>query len=352
MPLTEKTAPKFDDDGQPRTVSGWFEPNFTQPLYDLGRCEAATFSGVLSPAGEIGAVRLGVNSVFLENAEDYYKKYQGFDYWRKMLSAALEQSNVRKAGLIVEYGCGFGNATLPMLDLLPTSQIIATDISPNLLSILRRLLASRSLEERCVPVAMDAQKPYIKEGVADLVFGAAILHHLLDPMTFVQHAMKVLKPGGVAFFFEPLEGGYATLVAICDEVSAEAKRRNFWDHSIYVTEMAAADLRPQILRAAMPGWHERDDKWVFPRSLLDDMAAAANSTVTLFGLHDNIGQFRRHFSYMLKTYYLVEPSDYPAWAWEIFDRYDRHMYSRDMLRDLAIEGCIIFRKNGGQSAPR
>ena len=89
-------------------------------------------------------------------------------------------------------------------------------------TFVRRLLASRSLEERCVPVAMDAQKPYIKEGVADLVFGAAILHHLLDPMTFVQHAMKVLKPGGVAFFFEPLEGGYATLVAICDEVSAEA----------------------------------------------------------------------------------------------------------------------------------
>ncbi|WP_425328518.1 class I SAM-dependent methyltransferase [Rhodopseudomonas palustris] len=60
---------------------------------------------------------------------------------------------------MVEYGCGFGNATLPMLDIFPDAKILATDISPNLLKILEGLLSSRGLEDRCVAIAMDAIRP-------------------------------------------------------------------------------------------------------------------------------------------------------------------------------------------------
>ena len=104
-------------------------------------------------------------------------------------------------------------------------------------------------------------------------------------------------------------------------------------------------MRPQIFRQAIPGWHERDDKWMFPRSVLDDIARGSESTVSTYGLHDNIGQFRRHFSYMLKTYGEMDPKDYPEWAWDIFDKYDFRTFSPEMLRDLALEGCITFRKN-------
>jgi ubiquinone/menaquinone biosynthesis C-methylase UbiE len=347
-------------------VHGWFSNCFTEPLWDLGSVEAEQFRGVLSPKSEVGQLRSGVNAVFLENAEDYYKKYQGFDYWRKLLLEAMNRSGVAEPELIIEYGCGFGNATLPMLDIVSTCKIVASDISPNLLAILERLLIERNLKDRCVSVAMDALKPYVKEGCADLVFGAAILHHLVEPGQFVKHAMRVLKPGGVAFFFEPLEGGHAVLLSICDEIKREAKRRTPfkrldrlkqwkylkrwrpgrpWDHAIYLTGLLSDALRPQIFRMAIPGWKDMDDKWAFPRAVIDEMARDAGATATVYGLHDNVGQFRRHFAYMLETYGGMSPTDYPDWAWEIFDRYDRETFSPDMLRDLALEGCIVFRKN-------
>jgi SAM-dependent methyltransferase len=326
-------------------IIGWFSPYFNEPLVDLGMHESADFAGVLSPKSEVGAARAGVNAVFLDNAEDYYKKYQGFDYWRKLLVEALQRCGASEPALVVEYGCGFGNATLPMLDLIPNCRVIASDISPNLLSIMERLLAARGLKERCVSVAMDAQKPYLIEGCADLVFGAAILHHLVEPAEFVKSIMRVVKPGGTAFFFEPMEGGHAILIAICEQICREAKRRGHWDHGIYLTERFANELRPQIFRDAVPGWRDRDDKWMFSRSMLDDIARAAGATVATYGLHDTIGQFSRHFSYMLQTYGGMNPADYPDWAWEIFDRCDKAMFSPDMLRDLPFEGCIMFRRS-------
>jgi SAM-dependent methyltransferase len=325
----------------------WYVPSFNEPLVDLGDCEAEAFRGVVTPKGEVGQERHGVNAVFLENAEAYYQKYQGFNYWRMLLVQALGHVNVDDANMIVEYGCGFGNATLPMLDILPNSKIIASDISPNLLAILDGLLVSRGLKQRCVAVAMDAHKPYIREGSADLIFGAAILHHLTEPGEFIGSALRVLKPGGWAFFFEPLEGGLAVLRLICEEIVRESRRGvgwKRWTEAMRLTENFANDLRPQIFREATPGWRDRDDKWAFPRSVLDGIARENHAEVRTYGLHDNVGQFRRHFSYMLETYGGMKAADYPEWAWNIFDRYDKETFSPEMLLDLALEGCILFRK--------
>jgi SAM-dependent methyltransferase len=179
------------------------------------------------------------------------------------------------------------------------------------------------------------------------VFGAAIMHHLTKPGEFIGSALRVLKPGGWAFFFEPLEGGLAILRLICEEILREAKRQSYferWSRAMTLTQNLANDLRPQIFRATTPGWRDRDDKWAFPRSVLDKIAQENGAELRVWGLHDNIGQFRRHFTYMLEIYCGMKAEEYPAWAWEIFDRYDRETFSPEMLLDLALEGCIMFRK--------
>jgi hypothetical protein len=53
-------------------------------------------------------------------------------------------------------------------------------------------------------------------------------------------------------------------------------------------------------------------------------------------LHNNVGQFRRHFTYMLETYGGMKATDYPGWAWDVFDRYDKDTFSPEMLLDLAL----------------
>jgi hypothetical protein len=61
-------------------------------------------------------------------------------------------------------------------------------------------------------------------------------------------------------------------------------------------------------------------------------------------IHDNKAQFRRHFTYMIEAYGGLKREDVPAWAWKPFDRLDNDTFSPEMLIDLPIEGCVIFRK--------
>jgi hypothetical protein len=47
---------------------------------------------------------------------------------------------------------------------------------------------------------------------------------------------------------------------------------------------------------------------------------------------------------MMETYAGIPKSELPDWAWKIFDRFENDMFSPEMLTDLLIEGCVIFRK--------
>lgn len=320
-------------------------PDFTVPLVDLAEVSNRDFAGILTPVPEVGASKKGVDKVFLEDAESYYQKYQGFDYWRTLLKDATARVGVRDASCIVEFGAGFGNSTLPLLDLFANSHVIATDISPNLLAILRRLLLARNLADRCTLVAMDAHKDYIRPGTGDLVAGSAILHHLANPTAFIERAMAILKPGGSAIFFEPFEAGNAMLRLICIQILREAERRRAKGRGLSWLKPIPAQLKPQIFRERMAGWQDRNDKWAFPKSVLEEIARSVHtSNLIIYPLHDNKKPFTRQMSYMMKAYGNLEPSELPAWAWQIFDEFESDYFSPEMLTDLLIEGCVIFQK--------
>src|SRR4051812_46163470 len=129
---------------------------FKVPVKELSEVDGPEFEGIIIPEPEIGVEKKGVDHVFLEDAEEYYKKYQGFDYWSALIRTASSKVGIRDASVIVEFGSGFGNSTLPLLDLFPNAHVVATDISPNLLAILHRLLSQRNLKSRCTIAAMDA----------------------------------------------------------------------------------------------------------------------------------------------------------------------------------------------------
>ncbi|WP_376095811.1 class I SAM-dependent methyltransferase [Roseomonas sp. CCTCC AB2023176] len=322
---------------------------FTAELVDLGAQEDPRFAGVLTPRPEIGAARPGATATFLDNAEAYYERHQDFDDWMHPLRAALDRAGVRDAGTIVEYGCGFGNATLPLLQLFPQAKVVASDISPNLLAILHRLLVARGERERCVPVALDAHKPYLLDGVADLVMGSAILHHLAEPGLLVQAAMRVLKPGGWAVFFEPMEAGYAMLRLVIRDLCQDAAVREFQSPALTWLAEISVEWTLQIKRDGLPGWRDLDDKWLFPRSTLERFAdeAGAELVVMPMGGRGSPEPFRSMLRYILKGWRGLDPDDaamMPAWAWDIVRRYDQDYFSEDFRTDLLMEATVLFRK--------
>jgi 2-polyprenyl-3-methyl-5-hydroxy-6-metoxy-1,4-benzoquinol methylase len=141
------------------------------------------------------------------------------------LRSALGDLNGKR---VLEYGCGEGWITYDLARLGAT--VCAFDISPVAVNHTQATLSSAGLLERCTIEVMPAERLSYADESFDTAVGFAIVHHLDVPRAFAE-LFRVLKPGGVAYFAEPL----ATNPLI------QAYRR-------LTPQYRTADERPMVLR--------------------------------------------------------------------------------------------------------
>jgi SAM-dependent methyltransferase len=322
---------------------------FASTLVDLGK-EAPRYAGVLTPESEVGLSKTGVTDTLLSGAEDYFNKYQSFSYWLVLLEREISALGREPAGVAVDFGSGFGNTVIPLLERFPDLRVLATDISPDLLSILRREAIRRGLMERCAAIAFDAQRDYLRSEFADWVFGSAVLHHLVDPEALVRSALKVLKPGGHATFFEPFEEGHAVLRLAFSEILEEVKRRRAKGPAFDFLAVLVKDIAVRTHRRGYPGfetlWLEIDDKWLFTRSFFDQIRLSVGaSDLQIRPLHGTETPFTTQTENVLKHYAGLPSRDaLPDWAWEILRRYDQDAFSDEMKGQLTLEAAVVITK--------
>ena len=102
---------------------------------------------------------------------------------------------------VLEYGCGEGWITRDLARL--GGSVSAFDISPQAAENTRRVLADANMLSRCTVEVMPAEKLSYDSDFFDIAVGFAIIHHL-DLPAALKELHRVLKPGGVAYFAEPL----------------------------------------------------------------------------------------------------------------------------------------------------
>ena len=92
---------------------------------------------------------------FTEHAGNYAAKYGNPAYFRRLIvrALALSGAQIGRTPRILDIGTGAGdNSVFPCLDLFENAEIIATDLSPNLLVLLRR-----EVDRRCVAQFRDGR---------------------------------------------------------------------------------------------------------------------------------------------------------------------------------------------------
>src|SRR5688572_23048095 len=104
---------------------------------------------------------------------------------------------------VLEYGCGEGWISKDLA--LAGAQLRAFDISAEGVSRSQTLLENIGASGRCAVEQMEAEKLRYPDNSFDRAIGFAILHHL-DLGLAIPELHRVLKPGGMAFFAEPLSG--------------------------------------------------------------------------------------------------------------------------------------------------
>jgi len=111
---------------------------------------------------------------------------------------------LKPQGVVMELGCGQGWAACVYQRMFPASAVIATDISTY-------AIASVEKWERMLGVKL--KKAYAAKSYAtaeadnsiDMVFAIKSVHHFVKQQETLTEIYRILKPGGIAFYFyEPV----------------------------------------------------------------------------------------------------------------------------------------------------
>jgi len=144
---------------------------------------------------------------FNKIAKTYEKKYGYSDRFTKykidkktrsfihLLKNSLENLDSIR---ILEIGCGTGTYTFKYAGMLPDAKIIASDISEGMIKVAK---SNRKLKNLSFEV-MSAYDTGLEDSSVDVVCGFYILHHL-NFSTAIKEIKRVLKPGGMVYFYEP-----------------------------------------------------------------------------------------------------------------------------------------------------
>lgn len=102
---------------------------------------------------------------------------------------------------ILELGAGLGEASLFFAK--NGAEVLATDISSGMLDLVKRRAALVGCKVKTQVVSAN-RLTNVEDNSFDIVYAANLLHHV-SVESCVREAHRVLKPGGCAYFWDPLE---------------------------------------------------------------------------------------------------------------------------------------------------
>jgi SAM-dependent methyltransferase len=195
---------------------------------------------------------------------------------------------------------------------------------------------------------MSATNDVCQPETFDLVVGAAILHHLIDPEEAIVAAGAALRPGGAAIFFEPFENGNAVLGLAYREILEQMdsrRERKRYKEGLDILRALGHDLETRRGRdKSDPIFRRIDDKWLFTRSFIEELAGKGGfASVDIRPIHSIERPFTQQTVTNLRLAANLGPEALPPWCWDKLASYD-DAFSDDLKTDLFLEASIILRK--------
>ncbi|HEV7204261.1 MAG TPA: class I SAM-dependent methyltransferase [Jatrophihabitans sp.] len=191
------------------------------------------------------------------------------EYWTAALGWV--ERAVRDAGVtprrIVDLGAGSGLATVLLAERFPDADVLAIDVSDEMVEHIRGKATAHGLTRVRVEQA-DLDGAWPEAGPLDLVWASMSLHHLADPERVLGDVRASLRPGGlvaVAEFDEPLRFlpddlglGEPGLERRCLDVMAEVHARDVpelgadWPARLARAGFEAIEARPFAIELTPP----------------------------------------------------------------------------------------------------
>ena len=316
---------------------------FSNPL---GMFRAGNVS-VPAMVGHYDPSEPGVGAQFLAEATTYDARYLDIDASVTKIGWALGHAgaNGMKPGLILDVGSGSGNSVFALAHMFPEAQIIASDLSPDMVAILQQRGVQRGVAGRLSVMVANASMLEPLPGSFDLIMGSSMLHHLIDPFETLQRLLAGLRPGGLAVFYEPFQAGNLILRQCFGEILRRAPVHGDVPPELLVFIRSCVhglDLMLEEPRVH-PVLPKLDDKWMFTRAHFVEAARRFGLPTPVISSTNEVERtWEKRLTALIQSGLGVEAT-LPAWVTEVLHSADLHV-SPGLREELLMEGEIIFRK--------
>jgi SAM-dependent methyltransferase len=184
----------------------------------------------------------------------------------------------------------------------------------------------------------------IRPGTFDLVTGASLLHHLMDPRDALRTAAEALRPGGHAIFVDPFDGAGVIRGMFQSILNADMGRNDrLSDASRTTMEALSLDYEARLAGSEPEHFTYLEDKWIFaPEQIVAWGREAGFGSVIVRGNQDHAGMYRDYALMQLRMA-LPEAAALPDWALQILESVDASL-TPAVRRRMLLEGTIVMRK--------
>jgi ubiquinone/menaquinone biosynthesis C-methylase UbiE len=317
------------------------------PLRDLAR--EKDLEGIWVPA-DLTAEEVDncVHSLFREKAQEYVRAYQVTHHFEYLLRNAFQRAGFQRFDeplRILDICSGAGNSVIPLLAIFPRAEVIATDLSVELLAILRQMLVAQRTADRCTLVQMNAERLDFNDGIVDLVVGAAALHHLFRPDLTIAACGRILRPGGLAVFFEPFEVGFVFMKLLYRQILGDPRAAAIEPPVVKFLRDLLTDIDRRLGEdKSAPLYKQVDDKWLFTTHYFREHGLRHGfKACTTYSLLTGINDFEEKMQVLLRAGIDRKTDALPDWAWEMVRMHDRSLSTGGHL-DCIYEGGVLLQK--------
>lgn len=266
--------------------------------------------------GEYYGVRDGIPqllkdpSLFTQLEAIDYDQHHNIDETRREKVARDWQAVFAQHGVqggdVLEIGSGTGQLTWGLAHRFPFRSVSACDISTRFLLQAANVVG----EQPPVPVhyyACDANHLPFADHSFDLVVGHSVLHHFIDYDKIIHRLGTLLRPGGMAIFYEPVLQG-KMLVAFMADLMLRTDNNTGWGILDNTDRDNIKRMKRHIMKAKWIGdQRERlekiEDKYVFDIHAMRRLALAAGFSRLE---HSNLPMPEKGYKHFFDQHLLME----------------------------------------------
>lgn len=168
-------------------------------------------------------------------------------FFQMVLGEYLDAMGVDLADTVLDMGCGTGVAARTIARRANFSgRVTGIDLSLYLVRAARRLADEEGLGSRVEFLPGDTRDLDIRDGSFDAVVAHTLVSHVEVPLTVIEEAGRVVRPGGTIAIFD---GDYASLTFALDD-PVQSKRYDEALIDAIVTSPRVMRQMPRLIRRA------------------------------------------------------------------------------------------------------